>query len=103
MVSRDIRRVAAGRPRFRGEQDTLENPVSMVRQSVRSRWVEDVESLIMIGVVLLLVDPFVRVRLRRLRFAAQRTVYATISLLAGPFSSLASFGDGAPGRARAKN
>lgn len=67
---------------FRGEPRYLENPVSMVRRAFDPGGSGERQSLIMIGVVLLLINPLVRVAFAAFGFAAQKDrLYATISLL----------------------
>ena len=67
---------------FSGEPKYLENPVSMIRRAFEPDEVEHRRSMIMIGVVLLLINPVVRVAFAAFGFAAQRDrLYSKISLL----------------------
>ena len=67
---------------FRGEPKYFENPVSMIRRAFEPGQVGRRRSLIMIGVVLLLINPVVRVAFAAFSFAAQRDrLYTNISLL----------------------
>lgn len=66
---------------FSGEPKYFENPVSMVRRAVDLKEVGHRRSLIMIGAVLLLINPVLRVGFAALGFAAQRDrLYTAISL-----------------------
>ena len=67
---------------FSGEPKYLENPVSMIQPRIRIKDVGHRRSVIMIGVVLLLINPVVRVAFAAFGFAAQRDrIYTIISLL----------------------
>jgi uncharacterized membrane protein len=67
---------------FSGEPKYLENPVSMIQRAFDFKDVGHRRSLIMIGVVLLLINPVVRVAFAAFGFAAQRDrIYTIISLL----------------------
>jgi uncharacterized membrane protein len=67
---------------FSGEPKYFENPVSMLQRAFDVKAVGHRRSLIMIGVVLLLINPLVRVAFAALGFAAQRDkLYTAISLL----------------------
>jgi uncharacterized membrane protein len=67
---------------FSGEPKYFENPVSMLQRAFDLKAVGHRRSLIMIGVVLLLINPLVRVAFAALGFAAQRDkLYTAISLL----------------------
>jgi uncharacterized membrane protein len=67
---------------FSGEPKYLENPVSMIHRAFEPGEVEHRRSMIMIGVVLLLINPVVRVAFAAFGFAAQRDrLYSKISLL----------------------
>jgi uncharacterized membrane protein len=67
---------------FRGEPKYLENPVSMIQRTFDLEDVGHRRSLVMIGVVLLLINPVVRVAFAAFGFAAQRDrLYTLISLL----------------------
>jgi uncharacterized membrane protein len=67
---------------FSGEPKYFENPVSMVCRAFEPGQVGRRRSVIMIGVVLLLINPVVRVAFAAFGFAAQRNwVYTNISLL----------------------
>lgn len=66
---------------FSGEPKYFENPVSMVRRALDLDEVGHRRSLVMIGVVLLLINPILRVGFAVLGFAAQKDrLYAGISL-----------------------
>lgn len=66
---------------FSGEPKYFENPISMLQRAFDLRDVGHRRSLIMIGVVLLLLNPPVRVAFAALGFAAQRDkLYTVISL-----------------------
>jgi uncharacterized membrane protein len=67
---------------FSGEPKYFENPVSMIKRAFDLKDVGHRRSLIMIGVVLLLINPVVRVAFAAFGFAAQRDrIYSIISLL----------------------
>jgi uncharacterized membrane protein len=67
---------------FRGEPKYFENPVSMLQRALDLNDVGHRRSLIMIGVVLLLINPLVRVAFAAVGFAAQRDkLYSVISLV----------------------
>ena len=67
---------------FSGEPKYLENPVSMIRRAFEPGEDGHRRSMIMIGVVLLLINPVVRVAFAAFGFAAQRDrLYSKISLL----------------------
>jgi uncharacterized membrane protein len=67
---------------FSGEPKYFENPVSMLQRAFDVKAVGHRRSLIMIGVVLLLINPLVRVAFAAVGFAAQRDkLYTAISLL----------------------
>jgi uncharacterized membrane protein len=67
---------------FSGEPKYFENPVSMLQRAFDLKAVGHRRSLLMIGVVLLLLNPLVRVAFAALGFAAQRDkLYTAISLL----------------------
>jgi uncharacterized membrane protein len=66
---------------FRGEPRYLESPISMIQHAFDRGADARRRSLIMIGVVLLLINPVVRVALAAFGFARQRDrLYALISL-----------------------
>lgn len=67
---------------FSGEPKYFDNPVSMIRRAFEPAQVGRRRSVIMIGVVLLLINPVVRVAFAAFGFAAQRDrLYTNISLL----------------------
>jgi uncharacterized membrane protein len=67
---------------FSGEPKYFENPVSMLQRAFDLKAVGHRRSLLMIGVVLLLLNPLVRVAFAALGFAAQRDkLYTAISVL----------------------
>ena len=67
---------------FSGEPKYFENPISMLQRAFDLKAVGHRRSLIMIGVVLLLINPLVRVAFAALGFAAQRDkLYTAISLV----------------------
>ena len=67
---------------FSGEPKYFDNPVSMIRRTFEPGQVGRRRSVIMIGVVLLLINPVVRVAFAAFGFAAQRDrLYTNISLL----------------------
>lgn len=66
---------------FSGEPKYFENPISMVQRALDLREEGHRRSLIMIGVVLLLINPVIRVAFAVLGFVLQRDrLYAGISL-----------------------
>jgi uncharacterized membrane protein len=66
---------------FRGEPRYLENPIAMIQHAFDRDADARRRSLIMVGVVLLLINPVVRVALAVFGFAKQRDrLYALISL-----------------------
>lgn len=66
---------------FSGEPKYFENPVSMIQRAVDIHEVGHRRSLIMIGAVLLLLNPIVRVGFAALGFAVQKDrLYTAISL-----------------------
>jgi uncharacterized membrane protein len=67
---------------FSGEPKYFDNPVSMILRAFEPGQVGRRRSVIMIGVVLLLINPVVRVAFAAFGFAAQRDrLYTNISLL----------------------
>jgi uncharacterized membrane protein len=67
---------------FSGQPKYFENPVSMIRRAFEPGETGYRRSVIMIGVVLLLINPFVRVAFAAFGFSAQRDrLYSGISLL----------------------
>ena len=67
---------------FSGEPKYFENPVEMLQRALDLNAVGHRRSLIMIGVVLLLINPLIRVAFAAVGFAAQRNkLYTGISLL----------------------
>jgi uncharacterized membrane protein len=67
---------------FLGEPKYFENPISMIQRALEFREVGHRRSLIMIGVVLLLINPVVRVAFAAYGFAAQGDrLYTLISLV----------------------
>jgi uncharacterized membrane protein len=67
---------------FSGEPKYFENPISMIQRALESREIGHRRSLIMIGVVLLLINPLVRVAFAAFGFAAQKDrLYTVISLI----------------------
>ena len=67
---------------FSGEPKYFENPISMLQRAFDLKAVGHRRSLMMIGVVLLLINPLVRVAFAALGFAAQRDkLYTAISLV----------------------
>jgi uncharacterized membrane protein len=67
---------------FSGEPKYFENPVSMIRRAFEPGEVGRRRSVIMIGVVLLLINPVVRVAFAAFGFGAQKDrLYGAISLL----------------------
>jgi len=67
---------------FSGEPKYFENPISMVKRAFDLKDVGHRRSLIMIGVVLLLINPLVRVAFAAFGFAAQGDrLYTVISLI----------------------
>jgi uncharacterized membrane protein len=72
----------AGDHIFRGEPKYFENPISMFLRALDFKEEGHRRSLIMIGVMLLLINPVVRVAFAACGFAAQGDrLYAMISLL----------------------
>lgn len=72
----------AGDHVFNGEPKYFENPLSMVQRALDLNAAGHRRSLIMIGVVLLLINPLVRVGFAAIGFAAQRDkLYTVISLV----------------------
>ena len=66
---------------FSGDPKYFENPVSMLQRALDRNYVGHRRSLIMIGVVLLLINPLIRVAFAAVGFAAQRNrLYTVISL-----------------------
>ena len=66
---------------FSGEPKYFENPVSMLERAVSLKAIGHRRSVIMIGVVLLLINPLIRVAFAAVGFAAQRNrLYTVISL-----------------------
>ncbi len=67
---------------FRGEPKYLENPISMVAHAFDAGVIGERRSVAMIGVVLLLLNPLVRVAFAAIGFAAQKDrLYMVISLI----------------------
>lgn len=67
---------------FGGEPKYFENPLSMIQRAFDLSEVGHRRSLIMIGVVLLMINPVVRVAFAAFGFAAQKDrLYTLISLL----------------------
>ena len=67
---------------FSGEPKYFENPVEMLQRALDLKSIGHRRSLIMIGVVLLLINPLIRVAFAVVGFAAQRDkLYSIISLL----------------------
>ena len=67
---------------FSGEPKYFENPVSMVKRAFDEGVLGERRSIVMIGVVLLLINPLLRVAFAALGFAAQKDrLYTTISLI----------------------
>jgi uncharacterized membrane protein len=72
----------AGDHIFSGEPGYFENPISMVQRALQPEEVGHRRSLIMIGVVLLLINPLVRVAFAAFGFAVQKDrLYTLISLV----------------------
>lgn len=66
---------------FSGEPKYFENPVSMVERALDWHEVGERRSVIMIGAILLLINPVVRVAVAALGFALQRDrLYTGVSL-----------------------
>jgi uncharacterized membrane protein len=66
---------------FSGEPKYFENPVSMLERAISLKAIGHRRSVIMIGVVLLLINPLIRVAFAAVGFAAQRNrLYTVISL-----------------------
>lgn len=57
---------------FKGEPTYLENPISMIRHAFDEGVIGERRSVIMIGVVLLLINPLVRVAFSIVGFSAQK-------------------------------
>ncbi len=67
---------------FSGEPKYFENPISMIQRALEPQEIGHRRSLIMIGVVLLLINPLVRVAFAAFGFAAQKDrLYTVISLI----------------------
>jgi uncharacterized membrane protein len=67
---------------FSGEPKYFENPISMIQRALEPREIGHRRSVIMIGVVLLLINPLVRVAFAAFGFAAQKDrLYTVISLV----------------------
>lgn len=67
---------------FRGEPKYFDNPVAMVQRALDPGAYGERRSVIMMGIVLLLINPLARVAFAALGFVAQRDwLYAGISLL----------------------
>jgi uncharacterized membrane protein len=67
---------------FRGEPKYFENPAAMLQHALEPGQLGERRSVIMIGIVLLLLNPLVRVGFAALGFSAQKDwLYTTISLL----------------------
>jgi uncharacterized membrane protein len=67
---------------FSGEPKYFENPISMIQRALEPREIGHRRSVIMIGVVLLLINPLVRVAFAAFGFAAQGDrLYTGISLI----------------------
>lgn len=67
---------------FTGEPKYFENPISMVARALNLEEIGHRRSLIMIGVLLLLLNPVARVALAAVGFAVQRDrMYSVISLI----------------------
>lgn len=67
---------------FSGEPRYFENPVSMVRRAFDLKEIGHRRSVVMIGIVLLLLNPLIRVAFAALGFSLQRDrLYTGISLL----------------------
>lgn len=67
---------------FSGEPKYFENPITMVQRALDLKDLGHRRSLIMIGVVLLLINPLVRVAFAASGFAVQRDhLYTAISLI----------------------
>lgn len=66
---------------FSGEPKYFENPVSMLERAASLKAIGHRRSLIMIGVVLLLINPLIRIAFAAVGFAAQgNRLYTVISL-----------------------
>ena len=73
--------IKAGDHVFSGEPKYFENPIQMVQRAMNLSEFGHRRSLIMIGVVILLINPVLRVGFAALGFAAQRDkLYTSISL-----------------------
>ena len=67
---------------FSGEPKYFENPLSMLQRAFDLTAVGHRRSLIMIGVVLLLINPLIRVAFAAVGFAAQRNkLYTVVSVV----------------------
>lgn len=67
---------------FSGEPKYFENPISMVKRAFDIGIFGERRSIIMIGIVLLLINPMVRVAFAALGFAAQKDrLYAAVSAI----------------------
>lgn len=67
---------------FSGEPKYFENPISMIQRALHPEEIGHRRSLIMIGVVLLLLNPLVRVAFAAFGFAVQEDrLYTLISLV----------------------
>ena len=67
---------------FRGEPKYFENPITMLQRAFEPGQLAERRSVIMLGIVLLLLNPLLRVGFAALGFAAQKDwLYTTISLL----------------------
>lgn len=67
---------------FKGEPKYFENPVSMVSRALDEGAIGERRSVVMIGVMLLLITPLVRVAFAAFGFAAQKDrLYTVISLV----------------------
>ena len=67
---------------FSGEPKYFENPIEMLQRALDLKSIGHRRSLIMIGVVLLLINPLIRVAFAAVGFAAQRDkLYTAISLV----------------------
>lgn len=65
---------------FRGEPKYFENPVSMIRRAMEEDEVGSRRSVVMIGVILLLINPVLRVGFAAVGYAIQRDrLYAAVS------------------------
>ncbi|HAB19823.1 MAG TPA: DUF1634 domain-containing protein [Verrucomicrobiota bacterium] len=74
--------LAPGDHLFTGEPKYLENPVLMVRRALETSALGHRQSVIMIGIALLLINPLVRVGLALGGFAAQKDrLYTAVCLV----------------------